>query len=85
MALDDDDMTSVEGPADSGAGEGTPGHQDGGADGGAADGVSGAAQADRQAIRATAPIVRFVVMRAPPNAYLLGLARCPIGSAPDPK
>ncbi|MCU1619291.1 MAG: hypothetical protein JWR41_1297, partial [Modestobacter sp.] len=33
MALDDDDMTSTEGPADGGA-EGTPGQHDGGADGG---------------------------------------------------
>ena len=40
MALNDDDMTTStggdeEGPADSGAGEGTPGEHDGGADGGA--------------------------------------------------
>jgi hypothetical protein len=40
MALDDDDMTTTgdtgaEGPADSGAGEGTPGESDGGADSGA--------------------------------------------------
>ena len=40
MALNDDDMTTAdtggtEGPADSGAGRGTPGVDDGGADGGA--------------------------------------------------
>ena len=40
MALNDEDMTTAaggdpEGPADSGAGEGTPGEHDGGADGSA--------------------------------------------------
>ena len=45
MALDDEDMTTsggydAEGPADSGAGDGTPGVHDGGADGGADSGAS---------------------------------------------
>ena len=40
MPLSDDDMTTAgdggpEGPADSGAGQGVPGEEDGGADGGA--------------------------------------------------
>jgi hypothetical protein len=45
VALDDEDMTTTggsgnEGPADSGAGSGTPGVHDGGADGGADSGAS---------------------------------------------
>ena len=43
MALNDEDMVTTtggdEGPADSGAGEGTPGTHDGGADGGADSGA----------------------------------------------
>jgi hypothetical protein len=44
MALDDSDITTTEGsgtegPADSGAGQGTPGVSDGGADGGADSGA----------------------------------------------
>ncbi len=45
MALNDDDITTSggsgpEGPADSGAGQGTPGQHDGGADGGADSGAN---------------------------------------------
>jgi hypothetical protein len=48
VALNDDDMTTTggddpEGPADSGAGSGTPGVADGGADGGADSGAEGPA------------------------------------------
>ena len=48
MSLNDDDISTTsgggpEGPADSGAGEGTPGQHDGGADGGADSGAEGPA------------------------------------------
>ena len=52
MALSDDDITTsgdsgTEGPADSGAGQGTPGQSDGGADGGADSGEFRAKMVER--------------------------------------
>ena len=58
MALTDDDMTTStggdeEGPADSGAGSGTPGVDDGGADGGAGEGPADSGAGERHARRST--------------------------------